>query len=101
MPLVHPQDDGIRSAGLPDECFYCKQKIGSPHLENCVAVKKKVRLRFLVETEVNLPYRWSEQEIINYYAIDDQHYFDELHNATFVDCSAEVIDPGPKIEIRH
>jgi hypothetical protein len=99
--LVHPQDDGIRPAGLPDECFYCNQKIGTPHLEGCVAVKKKVRLRFLVETEVDLPYGWSEQEISNYYASDNQHWFDHLDSATFVDRSAEIIDPGPNIEIRH
>ena len=101
IPLVHPQDDGIRPAGLPDECFYCKQKIGNPHLEDCVAVTKKVRLRFSVEGEVDLPYGWSEEEITNYYASDDQHWFYDLRNATFVDRSAEVIDPGPNIEIRH
>jgi hypothetical protein len=41
-PLVHPQDDGIRPAGSPTACFYCKQEVGQPHLYSCVAVQKKV-----------------------------------------------------------
>ena len=24
-PTVHEKDDGIRPAGRPDQCFYCKQ----------------------------------------------------------------------------
>lgn len=44
-PLVHSRDDGIRPAGAPDECFYCGQKAGSPHLRACVVVKKKVEIK--------------------------------------------------------
>jgi hypothetical protein len=41
MPLVLPNDDGIRPAGNSDECFYCNQKIGTSHKEDCVCLQKK------------------------------------------------------------
>lgn len=50
----HPNDDGIRPAGPPDVCFYCNQKVGFPHIQTCVAVKKTVRLRFLVEVDAEM-----------------------------------------------
>lgn len=44
-PLVDPKDDGIRPAGRPDECFYCRQKVGEPHGQKCVIVTKLVEMR--------------------------------------------------------
>ena len=44
-PLVDPKDDGIRPAGRPDECFYCRQKVGEPHGQKCVIVNKLVEMR--------------------------------------------------------
>lgn len=44
-PLVHPQDDGIRPAGGPNECFYCGKKIGEPHARDCVIVTKRILMR--------------------------------------------------------
>lgn len=35
---VLPDDCGIRPAGKPDECFYCHQKVGSPHSPKCVVI---------------------------------------------------------------
>lgn len=43
-PLVHARDDGIRPAGKPDECFYCRKKIGEPHAPDCAIVTKRVLL---------------------------------------------------------
>lgn len=37
-PVVLPDDDGIRPAGKPNECFYCGSKIGELHAEDCVCV---------------------------------------------------------------
>lgn len=42
-PVVRPNDDGIRPAGRPDECFYCHSRIGQPHGRECVVVQQKVR----------------------------------------------------------
>lgn len=36
---VSPDDDGIRPAGKPDECFYCRQKVGQRHKYECVMVQ--------------------------------------------------------------
>jgi hypothetical protein len=44
-PLVADKDDGIRPAGRPDECFYCKSRVGHPHARACVVVKKRIAMR--------------------------------------------------------
>ncbi|MDA4133171.1 MAG: hypothetical protein OK454_08630 [Thaumarchaeota archaeon] len=44
-PIVDVKDDGIRPAGPQDTCTYCRQKIGTPHLRDCVIVTKRVLLR--------------------------------------------------------
>lgn len=62
-PLVDPKDDGIRPAGYPDECFYCSQKIGQPHSHSCVTVKKKVRLRVIVEVDMDQPHSQTPDDI--------------------------------------
>lgn len=50
-PLVDPKDDGIRPAGKPDQCFYCRQRVGNPHALDCVIVEKLIEMR--VEATVN------------------------------------------------
>jgi hypothetical protein len=71
-PLAHAQDDGLRPGGDPDKCFYCNQKIGDPHTQDCVIVTKLVLLR--IETvdhdvtgiwEHNVPWSW-DPEMINF-----------------------------------
>lgn len=63
MPLVLPNDDGIRPAGAPDECFYCRQKIGQPHGRECVAVHKKVKVLYTYELEIEVPYFWTKENV--------------------------------------
>lgn len=63
MPLVDKSDYGIRLSEKPDECIYCKQKIGFPHLETCVLVEKRVKINFIVTLEVDVPYHWDESDI--------------------------------------
>jgi len=64
MPKVLVKDEGIRPAGPPDGCFYCKQKVGEPHGEKCEAVHKRVRFRiraiavFEGEWEEEVPFHW-------------------------------------------
>lgn len=50
-PLVDPKDDGIRPAGRPDECFYCRQRVGKSHGSECVMVTKVIELA--VRAELN------------------------------------------------
>lgn len=63
LPKVLPDDNGIRPAGQPDECFYCKQKVGTPHLMDCVILEKKVKLKVLIEIERYEPYGWTKEQI--------------------------------------
>ena len=62
-PIVVPDDDGIRPAGRPDECFYCKAKVGDPHGPRCVIVEKLVRLRYIIEVDVRVPHCWTTEDI--------------------------------------
>lgn len=64
MPLVLSDDDGIRPVGGPDKCTYCQQKVGEPHKHDCVILKKKVRLKYSFEVEVEMPYSWDESQIL-------------------------------------
>lgn len=63
MPLVHEKDDGIRPAGKTDECIFCRQKVGSEHLADCVCVTKRVKLRVTIEYEVDVPHHWDKNLI--------------------------------------
>jgi hypothetical protein len=66
-PLVDANDDGIRPAGKPDECFYCHQKVGQPHGPECVVVHKKVRVRVTMEIEMEVPASWDDDAIEFHY----------------------------------
>lgn len=57
-PLVLPNDDGIRPAGPPGACLYCRATIGSPHGPECVCVSKLVR--FAVEMDGVQVGTWDE-----------------------------------------
>ncbi len=49
--LVLKNDSGIRPAGKPDECFYCNQKIGTPHLDDCTMLLRKARVKITFELD--------------------------------------------------
>lgn len=49
--LVLKNDSGIRPAGKPDECFYCNQKVGTPHLDDCILLLRKARVKITVELD--------------------------------------------------
>src|SRR5688572_17000869 len=63
IPVVLPNDDGIRPARKSDECFYCQQKVGTSHHQDCVAIHKKVLVRAIVEYEIEVPYSWDKEQI--------------------------------------
>lgn len=64
---VQPNDDGIRPASLPGQCFYCKQQVGQPHSQDCVTVKRMVMVRFTVDIPVEVPAYWDASNIEFYY----------------------------------
>lgn len=63
LPLVKENDDGIRPAGEPDECFYCHSKVGEPHKFNCVTVCKNVKVRATIEYVKPVPVSWDKEMI--------------------------------------
>lgn len=62
-PTVAPNDDGIRPAGKPDECFYCSGKVGKEHARDCVCVTKRVKVRFTVDLELDAPHSWTADKV--------------------------------------
>ena len=62
-PTVLPNDDGIRPAGKPDECFYCHRKVGQLHKEDCVTITKLVRLRYIIEVDIEMPHSFDAHDI--------------------------------------
>jgi hypothetical protein len=67
MPKVLPNDFGIRPGWKPDECMYCKQKVGTPHLPSCVVVSKRVRLRITIDIERDEPFSWGKEDLESHY----------------------------------
>ena len=73
MLEVLPNDDGIRPAGPPDECFYCQQKVGQIHGAECAVMRQHVLLRAWVRDQgvfewmEAVPFYWDELQIIFHY----------------------------------
>lgn len=51
-PTVLSNDDGIRPAGNPDQCFYCHAKVGDFHGHDCVTVGKLVSYELVLHDTV-------------------------------------------------
>lgn len=52
-----------RPARMDGSCFYCHQKIGESHRDDCVLIAKNVKVRMTVEYEVKVPASWSSYDI--------------------------------------
>lgn len=63
FPVVTTDDHGIRPAGRPDACFYCKSKVGEPHGPECVVIVKRVRVRYSFELEIDVPHYWGKEQL--------------------------------------
>lgn len=59
--------NGPRPAGPPDECFYCHNKVGEQHKEECVLRKRTVVVRLSIDLVVDVPESWDEESITFYY----------------------------------
>ena len=57
-------DEGIRPAGKPDECLYCKTKRGGQHKSDCVIRGRTVVLEMRVRYTTIVPESWTEEEIL-------------------------------------
>jgi hypothetical protein len=68
---VLSNDDGIRPAGSPDACFYCRKKVGELHKTSCVMIRQEVELEatfegsdFKVVFRSEEPWSWNEHDIV-------------------------------------
>lgn len=63
IPIVSINDDGLRPAGEPDQCFYCKSKIGEKHAYECVTITRPVRVRVFFDLVVKEPISFDADQI--------------------------------------
>ena len=52
-----------RPARMDGSCFYCGEKIGDYHKDNCVLVIKNVIVKATIEYEINVPSDWTKETI--------------------------------------
>jgi len=52
-----------RPASNKNECFYCESKIGEFHKDDCVLIKKKVKVKAIIEYEIEVPHHWNKDMI--------------------------------------
>ncbi|MDO8414146.1 MAG: hypothetical protein Q7S51_10205 [Gallionellaceae bacterium] len=52
-----------RPAEMNGKCFYCQQPIGDVHKSTCVLISKKVKVRMIVEYDIEVPAHWDKNKI--------------------------------------
>ena len=52
-----------RPLGSQDECFYCKEKIGSQHKADCVIRQRTIVVNCTIEMVMAVPENWDEDAI--------------------------------------
>lgn len=55
--------EGVRPAGKPDECFYCRNKSGEQHKADCVIRKRTVVVKMTMEYVIAVPEDWDVSNI--------------------------------------
>lgn len=60
---THVDSDDARHGGKPDECFYCRRKVGEEHTWECVIPQKIVKLRATIEYEAERPRSWDQETL--------------------------------------
>jgi len=53
----------VRPAGKQDECFYCGEKVGSEHKQDCVIRSRTVVVDFTIRMVVDVPESWDKEDI--------------------------------------
>ena len=53
----------MRPASKRERCFYCQQSIGQEHEPDCVLIKKTIKIRAVIEYEVDVPHFWDKQAV--------------------------------------
>ena len=55
-------DDGIRPAGKPDQCFYCRCPKGE-HADDCVCRQRTVVVKLTMDYVISVPAHWTRDDI--------------------------------------
>jgi hypothetical protein len=63
LPIVLPDDSGIRPLGKKNKCFYCNREVGSPHKRECVVLSRKVKVKYSYDLEIEVPWHWTQEDI--------------------------------------
>jgi hypothetical protein len=75
----------MRPASLKQQCFYCQERIGATHKDDCVLIRKDVVVKFEIEIPVRVPAFWTEEQV-------------EFHRNQGTWCASNVLDELEKIE---
>lgn len=86
IPIVTSNDPGIRPAGKPNECFYCKSEVGTPHDLQCVIIKKRILAKYSFLVELEVPSYWSAAEF-------------EFHRNNSCWCASNALDEIEKSKV--
>ena len=52
-----------RLAKMDGTCFYCSQPIGDFHKDNCVLIRKKVKVRCIIDYPITVPSYWDSHDV--------------------------------------
>lgn len=93
------------------ECFYCHQNMGANHLDTCVLILKRVKIKMVVEYEIDMPASWDKDDIefkLNESswcasnAIGQIEEFEDSDGNCLCHCAdfefVEDVDPTPRLE---
>ena len=81
-------EKAMRPASALRRCFYCFEKIGSFHKDDCVLVSKNVIINFSINLEVRVPAWWTDEQI-------------EFHRNQSSSCASNVMDELAEVEKRN
>ncbi|MBV5327065.1 MAG: hypothetical protein JZU65_05415, partial [Chlorobium sp.] len=56
----------MRQSSEDCTCFYCEQKVGEKHTQDCELVCKKVKVRAAIEYYITVPSIWGKEEVEYY-----------------------------------
>jgi len=59
--------EAMRPVNPDAVCFYCEAPVGTFHDNHtCALVNKTIKIRMIVEYDVNVPFNWTEDQILFY-----------------------------------
>lgn len=71
--------NAMRPGSGVGRCFYCREPIGGKHRPDCVLIQKTVKVRAVLEYNVEVPHFWDKGDI-------------EFHRNESSWCSSNLID---------